>query len=98
MVSATCAAISTRTTISSLTWGRASTRHARPLYNTACRLWRPKAITSLTVRPCAPTVDSASLDLVELERLDDRLNFFHKYFATVVRCGLCKSTPAGLAP
>jgi hypothetical protein len=34
-------------------------------------------LTSVTVRPVTPISDKRFTHLVELERLDDRFNFFH---------------------
>jgi hypothetical protein len=48
------------TTISILILGRKSTTYSAPRYSSVWPFWRPKPLTSVTVRPVTPISDKAS--------------------------------------
>src|SRR6185437_10900776 len=62
--------------ISSFTLGRKSTTYSAPRYNSVWPFWRPKPLTSVTVRPVTPTSDSASRTSSSLNGLTMASIFF----------------------
>ena len=52
---------SSATTTSIITLGRKSTTYSAPRYSSVWPFWRPKPLTSVTVRPVTPTSPSAEL-------------------------------------
>jgi hypothetical protein len=68
---------SSATTISIFTLGRKSTTYSAPRYSSVCPFWRPKPLTSVTVRPETPISDKRFAHFVEFERFDDGFDFLH---------------------
>ena len=68
---------SSLTTTSTFTLGRKSTTYSAPRYSSVWPFWRPKPLTSVTVRPGHADVAQRFAHFLELEGLDDGGDLFH---------------------